>query len=294
MECDGPEPDNVLTDTFFSKPTLYNITLVGSKGNGGASGRGLGIELRRSTGIIMRNVVIENILGAGVPTLKINGTPATSAARINSAANPNGDLDITNVRYFNTDGAFVGVPAGSSSAANTPSPATNVYPALTTYATMAAGLTEGADDNSVPAASQLAGIAWAGSGLDIRLAAAAAGRTGGFAVPTSNGFAGNTFFGAAKDNNLVSEWTMVGQKNLGLAVAGNTARPVVAIGRSGTNPTVSFTTVNTVGYTIERSTDKKTYTPINVQTGTGALVTYTDTATNFAAGTPVYYRVIPQ
>ncbi len=124
----------------------------------------------------------------------------------------------------------------------------------------------------------------------------------------SNGFFTSAKFkGAFKDNNWLAGWSHLENMNI-LTAAANTVQPVITLGRSGTNPSVTFTVEADKSYSVEKSTDQKTYTPIATGTiaGTGTLykgtvtatgagsVTVADTTSTLAVGTPVYYRVITQ
>jgi hypothetical protein len=124
--------------------------------------------------------------------------------------------------------------------------------------------------------------------------------------------------GCMRDNNMLKGWSVLDY--LEILGTSNIARPSVSIGVSGSNPTVSFASATGVGgraafYVVERSADEKVWTPIatvsdNDAAGTtdfsgatfatadgnaaAGTISVTDSATTLVAGTPVYYRVIPQ
>ncbi len=171
------------------------------------------------------------------------------------------------------------------------------------------------------------------NGLDPRLAnGAAAAVPTNFNVPADrtdsypfSGFTKVAFAGGMRDNNMLKGWTIADR--LQLLPAGNVARPAVTLGVSGSNPTVSFNSDSGVGgravlYVVEKSTDKRVWTPIAVVSdnnnvsapstlanpvadasstvfatqdanAAAGTVQITDTTTTLASGTPVYYRVIP-
>jgi hypothetical protein len=123
--------------------------------------------------------------------------------------------------------------------------------------------------------------------------------------------------GAMRDNNMLKSWSVLDYVNI-LAPT-NIARPAVTIGTSGSNATVSFASAAGVGgraafYVVERSTNRAVWTPFatvsdnntagttdfsgttfatNDGNATVGQITVTD-PTSLVAGTPVYYRVIPQ
>lgn len=119
-----------------------------------------------------------------------------------------------------------------------------------------------------------------------------------------------------RDNNMLT-WTAV--EWLDLLPATNIARPAISVGKSGSNSTISFASAPGVGgraafYAVERSTNRRNWTPFAVVSDNNAAGTVDVAAATFAttdaeaaagtirvtdptaivAGTPVYYRVIPQ
>jgi hypothetical protein len=99
------------------------------------------------------------------------------------------------------------------------------------------------------------------------------------------------YAGYQRDNQFLSGWSLL--EYLEVLPASNVARPQVTISGT-TNPIVSFASAgSTVKYVVEKSTDRRTWTPVNAGspvTGTGTI-SFTDTATSLTAGTAVYYRV---
>lgn len=122
--------------------------------------------------------------------------------------------------------------------------------------------------------------------------------------------------GAMRDNNML-KWTAL--EWLDLLAPTNIARPAISIGKAGSNSTISFASAAGVGgraafYAVERSTNRRNWTPFAIVSDNDAAGTTDIAATTFAtldgaaaagtitvtdptaivAGTPVYYRVIPQ
>jgi hypothetical protein len=133
------------------------------------------------------------------------------------------------------------------------------------------------------------------SGLDLRSTSAAA-RTGGVTLPNRGGLvradaAGTPvkFVGAMRNSNWAAGWTKLA--NFGMFTAGSTAIiPNVSVAASGTNPKVTFNTVDGVLYSVEKSTDNLQYTSIDVVTGNGSNAEVTDATATI--GSPVFYRIV--
>ncbi|MFA9196748.1 MAG: hypothetical protein ACEQSM_03955 [Aliarcobacter sp.] len=133
------------------------------------------------------------------------------------------------------------------------------------------------------------------SGLDLRSTSDAA-RTGGVTLPNRGGLvradaAGTPvkFVGAMRNSNWAAGWTKLA--TFSMFTAGSTAIiPNVSVEASGTNPKVTFNTVNGVLYSVEKSTDNLQYTSIDVVTGNGSNAEVTDATATI--GNPVFYRIV--
>lgn len=190
----------------------------------------------------------------------------------------------------------------------------------------AAGATSGTAENlaTAAAAAQLRSkLHTTKNGLDPRLivntAAATDARDLTFAaIPSRSGvtdfFTPTLWHGAMRDNNMLFGWSWA--HAVQIIVADNVLRPIVALGLSGSNPTISFAAQAAGGvagdniiYVVERSTDGVAWAPVGyvfdgstlnaptlrlADSNAGALaITVTDTSTTFT-GSPIHYRVIPQ
>lgn len=127
------------------------------------------------------------------------------------------------------------------------------------------------------------------NGLELRLPAGSAARVEDGPMPPP-GLVQVNYAGYQRDNLFLSGWSLL--HYLEVLPATNVQRPAVAI--SGTsNPVVSFSSAGAgVKYVIEKSTDRRTWTPVNQgNTLTGAgTINFTDTSTTLTVGTPVFYR----
>lgn len=199
------------------------------------------------------------------------------------------------------------------------------------YSSVTAGSTElGAikysNTNGTALASEMISVTrTAKNGIDPRLASGAASAdVTKFRTPVNRGgdfpYSGWTkvpFAGAMRDSNMLKGWTILDY--LDQLASATVARPVVTLGVSGSNPTVAFQSSTGVGgrtvlYVVERSTNRKVWTPIAVVSdnngagttdfdgatfatsdaeGASGTIRITDTATTLTADTPVHYRVIP-
>ena len=83
-------------------------------------------------------------------------------------------------------------------------------------------------------------------------------------------FVANTFRGAFCDFNWQKGWTLADQ--LGVFAANNVVVPNVTLTRSGGNVFANFTGAANIQYSIEVSSDNKTYLPFSTETGTGAII----------------------
>ena len=115
------------------------------------------------------------------------------------------------------------------------------------------------------------------------------GTAGGVAGAVDRGtfFADNTFRGAMKDCNWLNGWSLLNEWNT-MSEANNTLIPDVTLNRSSGKLTVSFAGVVGVQYSVETSTDNKTFTP--KQTITGAASNTVDLGASSAL---TFVRVLP-
>ena len=103
----------------------------------------------------------------------------------------------------------------------------------------------------------------------------------------SDFFVKNNFRGAFRDFNWQKGWTLADQ--LGVFAQNNVVVPDVSLTRdvSG-NVVANFTGANNIQYSIEVSSDNKTYRPFSTETGTGAPI-----AKNLARSGLTFVRVTP-
>lgn len=116
-------------------------------------------------------------------------------------------------------------------------------------------------------------------GLDTRLAPGAAARASTFAVALPTGFVNTGFAGSMRDNNQMFGWTSL--HNLEVLPTTNLVRPVLTLGESAGNRTISFPSAGAdVKYVIEKSTDGRVWTVLTVNPLSGAgTISHTDTTT---------------
>jgi hypothetical protein len=137
-----------------------------------------------------------------------------------------------------------------------------------------------------------AGVAERSNGTDPRasIAVAAGATTGvqdGVTVNRGNFFVANTFRGAFRDFNWQKGWTLADQ--LGVFAETNVEVPDVSLTRDGFgNVIANFTGANGIQYSIEVSSDNKTYLPFSTETGTGATI-----SKNLARSGLTFVRVTP-
>jgi len=129
------------------------------------------------------------------------------------------------------------------------------------------------------------------NGTDPRASiAVAATATGGVqpSVVVNRGafFVANTFRGAFRDFNWQKGWTLADQ--LGVFAANNVVVPNVTLTRSGGNVFANFTGAANIQYSIEVSSDNKTYLPFSTETGTGVNI-----SKNLARSGLTFVRVTP-
>jgi hypothetical protein len=261
FEWDGPEADNAdrLPKTDIK---VYNATLLA----GDTQKRGLQIRLEAQA--TLYNAVVER--ASAVSQATTSGTNGTITSM----------LSWSNLHSFTT----VTTGAAEIGTVSAGSPSVTVLTQLT-------ALTE-------ESASQIA-TAWFPSGFTAvplytkngfnpTLAATAAARTeDGTAAPA--GFVDALYAGALRDNNHLFGWSTLNY--LEVYPTTNVTRPVVTLGLSGVNPTVSFPSAgSSLKYIVEKSTDGKSWTVLTeVPLSGSGTITHTDTTTT--AGAPVSYRV---
>jgi hypothetical protein len=135
------------------------------------------------------------------------------------------------------------------------------------------------------------GVAERSNGTNPRSSiAVAAGETTGVQTGTvnrGNFFVANTFRGAFRDFNWQAGWTLADQ--LGVFAPNTVVVPDVTLTRdvSG-NVEANFIAANGIQYSIEVSSDNKTYLPFSTETGTGASI-----RKNLARSGLTFVRVTP-
>lgn len=107
------------------------------------------------------------------------------------------------------------------------------------------------------------------------------------AVDRGTFFTDNTFRGAMKDCNWLNGWSLLNEWGT-MSEANNTLVPDVTLDRTSGKLTVKFPGVAGVQYSVETSTDNKTFTP--KQTITGAASNTVDLGTSTAL---TFVRVLP-
>jgi hypothetical protein len=137
-----------------------------------------------------------------------------------------------------------------------------------------------------------AGVAERSNGTDPRASiAVAVGESTGVqpsvTVNRGNFFVANTFRGAFRDFNWQKGWTLADQ--LGVFAPNNVVVPDVTLTRDGSgNLFANFTGANNIQYSIEVSSDNKTYLPFSTETGSGGTI-----SKNLARSGLTFVRVTP-
>jgi hypothetical protein len=108
------------------------------------------------------------------------------------------------------------------------------------------------------------------------------------AVDRGTFFTDNTFRGAMKDCNWLNGWSLLNEWGTMLESA-NVVVPNVTLNRTSGKLIANFPTVTGVQYSVETSTDNKTYTPKQTITGTGDIYP-ADLGTSTAL---TFVRVLP-
>jgi len=114
--------------------------------------------------------------------------------------------------------------------------------------------------------------------LDFRLGndptATSGARTTTVTLPTRGNLNPDAnFIGAFRDNNWARNWTMLERAGV-FATDSAQIAPQITVGVNGSNPTLTFATVNGVKYSIEASVDNRHYRPLATVTGNGSSQTY--------------------
>jgi len=137
-----------------------------------------------------------------------------------------------------------------------------------------------------------ASVASRSNGVSPRTGASSvgSGTAGGVAGAVDRGtfFTDNTFRGAMKDCNWLNGWSLLNEWGTMLESA-NVAIPDVTLNRTSGKLIANFPTVTGVQYSVETSTDNKTFTPKQTITGTGAIYP-ADLGTSTAL---TFVRVLP-
>lgn len=136
------------------------------------------------------------------------------------------------------------------------------------------------------------------SGIDLRCTTSAA-KNGGVTLPNRGNLiradkdgVAVKFVGAMRDNNWAKGWTAIDQLGYLLASSASIC-PSVAISLDGTNPKLTFATVNNVYYSVESSSDNRVFSPIDIVTGNGGNAEVIDAAVTVGSA-PRFYRVMAQ
>jgi hypothetical protein len=132
------------------------------------------------------------------------------------------------------------------------------------------------------------------SGIDLRPTTAAAKTLANSAIPNRRGINPNAnYAGAVRDNMWMRGWTYA-DTAAGI-FAGAQILPDVSVSVNGSgNPVVTFGGEPTVSYSVERSLDGRTFTPINyIASAAAGNNSYTDTS-RVLDSSAVLYRVIAQ
>lgn len=127
------------------------------------------------------------------------------------------------------------------------------------------------------------------NGLELRLPAGSAARAEDGPLPPA-GLVQVNYAGYQRDNLFLSGWSLLDY--LDVLPVSNVARPAVTISGT-TNPVVNFASAGAdVKYVIEKSTDRRIWTPVNSgNTVSGAgTISFTDSSTALTTGVPTFYR----
>jgi len=328
FEIDGPEPSTsdtgVVTMRPFTIQTVANATIIGrGYGDQGVSfgPANCGPQMKNAGALRLYNSVIMDAVGGGIAvktgtpynffvndsngvygddTLQASGTPTTGNEKYsvfngniwwrcallevssNTKAAIQGGTWTSPTASYGNDGAGTLFGKNGKDSANADVTSVLTQSGTANQFNVDPGLT-------VPLYHHI-------SGLDLRSTSSAA-RTGGIALPARGNLtrvnASGTavkFVGAMRNSNWAKGWTAL--DTLGFFDASSTViSPNVSIVASGANPKVAFNTVNGALYSVEKSTDNKMFTPIDIVEGTGANAEVTD-ATATIGVTPYFYRVI--
>jgi hypothetical protein len=285
-EWDGAE-DQTLAVTPNTKPNVANFTFIG-EGNSAVTqaNNGRGIRNRRAGNGLWMNGVIQDTL----------------LRRVEAGSDSGTDFKVRGIVGFNTGsdsaGPVTGMYLDGGATIDTASPVRGN-----------AHLTKDGFDPRLRSGSPAADLIWELPNL----------RTDAYAY---SGWTPLPYAGGMRDNLMLNGWSIADW--IELIPASNIQRPAVTIRKSGNNASVSFAATAGIGgraalYVLESSSDMRSWKPVGVvadnQTGfnqtaltakgynivstdsnaTAGQITVIDSVNGaLAAGTPRYYRVIPQ
>ena len=302
MECDGGESNGIANDVEgssskpYSIPTAVNFTLVGRGtnyfGNTTTTQR---LRLRANSGGRFYNGILTQPANA-----RMLGVEGTSGGTGDSSFQAIDRL----IKQRTTGGEF-------NFSGDLTAPGTNdiIIQSVLFYSNSGTTLTNIQNNNAAIVASNLTavgsfnvagldpGIRGIGRGplgkLDPRLTATALARTNETFTPANDGFFTRVSYkGAFRDNNWLKGWSILNQLGVITNAPNAFVEPALLVGHNGVDPTVSFTAQSGFLYSVEKSSDLKTYSPMTVVNGAGSAVTITNTGAGLA--TPTFYRVIVQ
>lgn len=295
FEWDGGEPDNDeniprTVMNAYNWTVLSNSTLDTSNGNA----QGGGMRSRRQAQATFNNGVFQGVEASLNGSTSSLITPAllwqnqnTNTTGVNS-----GGVTRTNTTASGTNIHWLATAVSTGTGGTNP---TNLSGVELTGAVPMIEANFNALGNVHEAVSQVVGAGqYIFHGLDPRLAAGVGAVTSTGPTPPT-GLIPVTYAGCMRDNTWLNGWSVLGERYLQNLVVGNIARPAVTV-TGTTNPIINFTAAAGVGgrdaiYIVERSTDKRVWTPAITVQGPAGAVAATDTGATFTAGTPIYYRV---
>jgi hypothetical protein len=315
IEADGPEAVVDGSGRPYSIPTIFNATFIGRSASSVRSGENT-VNFKSNSGGKLFNSLILDTDSTNAFTIPGNLTGLNEGS-IQTIARAYYSRLTGGVYNVNTDAVPAGEPdtifghnifsrIGTTSAGYlTNASTTNAYTIIgggTNVGNVIAGSVPAntqSTANEVLGDQQVTSIGRENSGLlNPILTNGAAARTSAI-TPTaatayglhgaSNFFTVVDFKGAFLDNNWLSGWSVLEDANV-LAPGTTMSTPTVTVSNNGTDPTVIFTGVSGFKYSVEYSTDMKTYIPLKVEVGTGAASTVTNTGRGLSSAT--FYRVI--
>ena len=317
-ENDGNEDPNAIVNASYpgTEFTYFNMTAIGvgynCKGSSFPRDRSGPNFKDNAGGKILNSVFVESPSGAMQDQATARRTAvAPQSPRV--ANEPQG------VIAYNTWSKCGGGASSTPTVANYTSTGAAMFP-TTSGRTSSGGSTINSADavtkTTVPALSNLfvgtdvvtstgtngrlngvnpvlaAGVAERSNGTDPRASIAVAALASGgvqASVVVDRGafFVANTFRGAFRDFNWQAGWTLADQ--LGVFAPNTVSVPDVTLTRDGSgNVEANFTAATGIQYSIEVSSDNKTYLPFSTETGTGASI-----RKNLARSGLTFVRVTP-